>query len=389
MKTVIIRQLPVESFSYFQWFLLGLYMLRDRGEIKLKFRISFIDRLCLFFFDSKWIAGTVRRLINLKKYNLRYNLIGEVIDSNRKATFVIDSKDSPFVFTLSDLEHCDAYFKNQCPKEFNKEGFKIANGIILPWQDVHMGDNDSPYKYVARKVAYKIYDLRHKIYAGMVGPRRMGWSLRSKRLYNEYETKFSHYSGERKKLTAYFGSANYPKMTKELECFDFDWESNLMAYMKGHSHPNEKRVIATEILNHLGTEYEGRLIQDKNGIVHNELVIPLEKFGEYISHFQYNLNISGFRLSIPNRFIESFMVGTCIVTDKLSVKWFKPFEHEVIETVTMGYEKDKDVDWAQFKNDMVNLPDTDRDLVKKSFLEKWAPYKFAEYVINTTLGSKS
>ncbi len=93
-------------------------MLRDQGKIKLDFRISLIDKVCLFLFDSKWVAGVVRRIVNLKKRNIRYNLLGEVIENGKRATFVIDSKDSPFMFTLTDLEHCDVYIKNQCRSQF-------------------------------------------------------------------------------------------------------------------------------------------------------------------------------------------------------------------------------------------------------------------------------
>ncbi len=68
-----------------------------------------------------------------------------------------------------------------------------------------------------------------------------------------------------------------------------------------------------------------------------ELIIPLDKFGLHVGKFQYNLNISGYRLSMTNRFIESFMDGTAVLTDKLYVKWYKPFTSEVIKTVEMGY----------------------------------------------------
>lgn len=50
-----------------------------------------------------------------------------------------------------------------------------------------------------------------------------------------------------------------------------------------------------------------------------------------------NLNISGYRMSVPNCFIESFMVGTAIMTDELFVKWYKPFDKEVFETIGMSY----------------------------------------------------
>ena len=56
--------------------------------------------------------------------------------------------------------------------------------------------------------------------------------------------------------------------------------------------------------------------------------------------------------SIPNRFIESFIIGTGIVTEKLSVEWYKPLDKvEIFETVEMGNLPMKDVEWDKFKED--------------------------------------
>ena len=115
--------------------------------------------------------------------------------------------------------------------------------------------------------------------------------------------------------------------------------------------------------------------------------MPLEDFCEHISHFKYNLNISGYRLSIPNRFIESFMVGTAIVTDKLAVRWYKPFDAEVFETVEMGYLSDNKVDWGRFQFDIEHLQKVDKRDVCKAFDEKWEPSKVASYMIDELLKS--
>ena len=99
--------------------------------------------------------------------------------------------------------------------------------------------------------------------------------------------------------------------------------------------------------------YDARMINETNSetgetITHSELIVPLAQFGDFVGDFQYNVNVSGFRLSIPARFIDSFMVGTGVITDKLNAKWYKPFGPEVIETVRMSYMLNKDVDWDQF-----------------------------------------
>ncbi|MDR1521844.1 MAG: hypothetical protein LBS28_03185 [Streptococcaceae bacterium] len=136
-----------------------------------------------------------------------------------------------------------------------------------------------------------------------------------------------------------------------------------MDHFKGNiEHPNIKRQRASDFLSVLGEKYDARVINQGNSdsLVKgcNDLVVPLEEFPQFVSQFQYNLNISGYRCSIPNRFIDSFSVGTKIITDKLKVKWYLPFDEDVIETVEMGYLKNSKVDWHLFKKDVLSLPDS-------------------------------
>ena len=91
-------------------------------------------------------------------------------------------------------------------------------------------------------------------------------------------------------------------------------------------------------------------------------------------------------MSIPNRFIESFLVGTAIMTDKLAIKWYKPFGKEVIETVPMGYLLNDKVDWSQFETDIQNLPTVSKEDVIKEYNDKWEPRVVAKYIIDTVMG---
>lgn len=387
---VTITQLPIDTFSYFQWFLLGLYELNEQKKIQLKFKISLIDHIILLWFNNKFLAGTLRHLKHRFLKVPRYNLLGYVEYNGTKRTFAIDPKDSPFIFTTDHLEKCDCYFKNQCPIEINKEGFKITPDIIIPFFDVNFESNGNSNNMFGRIVSDKIYKFKNKIYPGMVGPRRLAWCCK----YNAMKKRYSQYLSSQnicrtKKLVAYFGNAFGPTPSKKMNNFDLDWEADLMAYIKDKgNHPNEKRAIAIDIINSLDKYcYDGRLINDINNIHHKDKVVELSKFCDFIAEFSYNLNISGYRLSIPNRFIESFMAGTAIITDKLSVKWYLPFDSEVIETSEMGYKKNSAVDWDRFRNDIVNLPKISKNEIIKLFEQKWAPTSFAKYIINTTLKS--
>ena len=152
------------------------------------------------------------------------------------------------------------------------------------------------------------------------------------------------------------------------------------------SHPNEKRAKAADIISKIDN-CDARVISSRNAesaIVENtDLIVPLSEFCKHVARFKWNLNISGYRMSIPNRFIESFMVGTGIITDKLAVKWYRSFEQEVVETSPMGYLPMDKVDWKQFKKDLEDLPQINPNQVLESFERKWSPKAVAQYIIDT------
>lgn len=392
MITVTINQLPIDSFSYFQWFLLGLHELERDGKLKLKYKVNMIDRFALLWNNSKWVAGAMRRLIYYSNKVLRYNLIGNVEYGNIKKTFTIDSKDSPYIFTEKLLKECDVYFKLQCPKSINKEGFEIMPSVYIPYMDIEFGDNAGENSIFSRKVSTEVYRLRHKIFPGMIGPRRLAWSCRYKDMKKQYNKYLKSQSiTKAKKLMAYFGSTDAVKGGNKKTGLDMDWEPDVISLLSRYnsSHPNEKRAKAVALINEIGQNYDGRLIHELvNGkeVVHRDKIVPLDDFCDFIAQFDYNLNISGYRLSIPNRFIETFISGTAIITDKLQVKWYKPFGSEVLETIEMGYLPFKDVDWDSFENEIKNLPPVDKDEVLRAYHEKWSPIAFAKYVVNTTMG---
>ncbi len=392
MITVTINQLPVDTFSYYQWLLLGLNELEKEGKLKLRYKVSLLDRFALLWNNSKWVAGVLRRLIYYIDKVPRYNLIGEVEMDGAKRTFTVDCKDSPFIFTERLLKECDVYFKNQCPKSIDEEGFEIMPSVRVPYMDVEFGKNEGENAIYSRRVSSEVYRLRDKIFPGMIGPRRLAWGCRYKDMKKRYLKYLESQSvAKEKKMMAYFGSTDTVKGSKKSTGFDLDWEPDLIAMLKkfNSSHPNEKRATAVALMNELGNQYDGRLIHELvNGkeVKHYKNIVPLKDFCDFIAQFEYNLNISGYRLSIPNRFIESFISGTAIITDKLQLKWYQPFGKEVVETVDMGYLPNDDVDWEQFKQDIKNLPPVAKEDVLKAYNEKWSPTAFAKYVVNTTIG---
>lgn len=393
MIKVVITQIP--RWYYFQWFLLGFYEMQEAGEIKLKIETNFSTKLSTII-RNKYLAVANRRYLpNKDDYNLRGYI---ELSNGLKKYFCIDSADAPYLFNGTDLENVSVYFKMQCPKNLNTETFSLTPDVKIPWSD-HAHEDPNLKELTARgkrEICTNFAKYRYKIKPLMIGPRKIDYSNAYCTLQKSFEKNcaYSNYE-DRKKLMAYFGNSNGPVPSVSVTEPDYDWESDIVAYFGNKiEHPNIKRGKACDILREFGDEYDARIINQSysdtkiKSKVHTDLEIPYCNFNEYVSHFQYNLNISGYRMSIPNRFIESFMVGTAIVTDQLSLQWYLPFEEEVIETVPMGYLPDSQVNWEQFKHDIVNLPVVSSNKVRENFEKKWAPKVVAQYILKTVEQSR-
>lgn len=389
---IVITSLP--KWSYFQWFLLGFYKLQHRGEIEIKFKLPLIDRLSLYI-DNYYLFGVGQRYYSGKN---SFCLEGELRKNGLVRKFCIDHQDSPFLYDSTLLRDVNVYFKMQCPISFDERGFRLNDDVWIPWTDHAHIDPHVPISCRGtRKPIYNFFENIDKIRPLMVGPRHLGYGNGYKALNKGLlNYMISNNNNADKLLMSYFGNSKGPVPSADLTdatLCDYNWESDIIAKYAGKlEHPNEKRYRATQLIQQLGDNYDARLIREgfSDGAaekINKDQIIPLQNFCNHISHFKYNLNISGYRLSIPNRFIESFMAGTAIITDKLSVKWYKPFDKEVFETVEMGYLQEKKVNWNQFIYDISHLPCVEKKDVCKAFEEKWEPSKVASYIINELLSS--
>lgn len=376
--------------SYFNWFILGFYELEKQGLIDLSFEVSFPAQLLRFIRSEKICLAT--QLLFLEHEKDSYNLKGYVLlENGTKKIFSIDSADSPFLFSSKDLEEVDVYFKMQCPIEINNNGFRLTNGILIPWLDhEHEDKSISNLTTYGERKKIDISKYSHKIKPLMVGPRYLSRGLSFYNLRRGYDNYRKNASlVKKKRIMCYFGNAYGPTPKENLGFVDYDNESSLMGFLQGKvTHPNEKRAKVAYLLKKMDN-CDSRLISTSssdNGRRENkELIIPMKDFCKHISEFEYNVNISGYRLSIPNRFIESFMVGTAIFTDKLAVKWYLPFENEVVESVELGYLPDSDVEWNTYIDQMQNLVRPNAGDILKQYEDKWEPQVVAKYIIKTII----
>jgi len=94
-------------------------------------------------------------------------------------------------------------------------------------------------------------------------------------------------------------------------------------------------------------------------------------------------------MSIPNRFMDSFVCGTAIATDDLHVHWYAPFANEVTEIGEMGYLPEADVDYAAIKERLRDLKPVDKQAIIDRYERLWAPLPCAEYIVKTIVQSEA
>jgi len=390
---VVVTNLSYRIF-YYQWFIYGLYLLKKEKKIDLRFHVS-LGQYLLKFNVGHFLYRCLNKLKCIVGWQVEDKEMsyfrGYVQNGERRFYFCIDSSDSPNMFYGKLLKECDIYFKMQCPKDFSDKGFKIGNQY-LPFFDVEFDNPADEGKVKAkRKLCSEVYLFNDKIKPLMVGPRKLGRSWSFKEMDSAYKNMVSARSVEQtEKAMCYFGNALGPVPSKNVTDPDWDWESDIMGYFGDKmNHPNEKRAKIADIMQSLGKGYDARIINqghsDTGLRINHKMVVPLKDFSQHIAKFQYNVNVSGYRMSIPARFIDSFVCGTAIATDNLHVKWYHPFGDEVVEIGEMGYLPDNEVDYVEVKNKLMNLKPVSKEYVIEQYEKYWTPKKVAQYIVNTTI----
>lgn len=392
-KPIVVVTNLSNRIQYYQWFVYGLQLLAKKGEIKLEFKVPFMQRILLY--NNDFLVRGLNKIQHLiggqvEKKTKAY-FTGYIKYGTKKNSFCIDSADSPNMFSGAQLRKVDAYFKTQCPLEITEKGFKLGN-VYLPYFDSEFANPQDAGKQCAkRKLCPDVLDLKDKVKPLMIGPRSMGRSCSFQELDAAYHNLLSaRIVKQTGKAMCYFGNAAGPVPTEHVTEPDWDWESDILGYFGNKiNHPNEKRAKIADIMDGLGEGYDARVINRGNsdtGVNTNEeLVIPLKDFSKHVAKFQYNVNVSGYRMSIPARFIDSFVCGTAIATDNLHVKWYHPFGDEVTEIGEMGYLPDDEVDYSEVTDKLKHLKTVSKEYVIEQYEKYWAPAKVAQYIVRTTM----
>lgn len=396
VPTVVITDLS-NRISYVQWFVYGLMLLNRSRRIRLKFRVPFYQRLLLMRSMSlplRILRKLTRKFLDKPGLKTESYMRGYIDGQDRRRSFCLDSADSPNMLYGKLLREVDCYFKLQCPKDMDPKGFRLGNSY-LPYFDVEFENTSDNGKLRGkRKSCPEAFEFQHKIKPLMIAVRSMGNFCSFEELDSAYRNLLISRSVKQEaKAMCYFGNAKGPVPTRSIEEPDYDWEADIMGFYGDRlHHPNEKRARVAEILSSFGEGYDARIINQGNSdnaaeTERHDLVIPLKDFSAFVARFQYNINVSGYRMSIPARFIDSFICGTAVATDNLAVKWYHPFGREVYEFGEMGYLPDEEVDYSAIKTNLAALPQVDKQEVISNYEKYWSPEAVATHLVETVLKS--
>jgi hypothetical protein len=381
--SIEITFLPSRYQGYFDWFLTGLGMLQQRGELELSVRQpAWQKALRLRIFGKLPLPLLMPSIYDSLCPIDYYCLTGRLRVRDRLMNFVLDISDSPFTFAPALLETADLYFKCQCPARFESSGFPLNSQVRIPYHP-------------------DVFGFAHKIRPAMFG-RPLAYTTnlaRNTTVLKKWDADGACQKSIR--IFASFGSDRYPKPYSRESAppapYNYESEAILLArWGDAVHHPNHKRGRIVGLLRALNKpDISARLFNSSNA----DNVGPRLSEQEYQRSLQQaavNVNISGFRRSLPYRFIDTFLTGGMVATDTLAVRWYKPFESgvEVTELGDLGYEPECKVKWPEVQARLLEIYETAKDCggananaVRDQYLKKWSPPAFAAHFLQECLNT--
>ena len=345
MKIKIIN-FPYKNYSYTQWLLLGFLFLKRDKVISIELPKFF--KIKKKFMKIKGIQSD------------DYFFVFDVVNGSKKTRIVYDFSDTPFLFDENWLSNCDLYFKAQFPREL-ESGFFYVDGLF--------------------KYSYPSFVMSNieKIKPSLIGIRSLGNSISFKKMESNYINTLKGSLVEKDntdKFFIYFGSDEYNDKIFKDDYYDEGFFYSELSENK--SHPNKFRGDIVKAFN----EHKNSYCYLGNANIGE--AISLNEYHSKLGSYKYNINVSGFRYSIPNRFMDSFITNTKILTDNLYVKWYVDFSDYVYQYGNVGYKK---ISSSNKKNIYEKIENSDnyfekRDNNIKAFFNSYlSPKAFAKYIL--------
>jgi len=379
---VIIKSMPIRNRGYFEWLYTGLQILEQEDKIETIHEGSSWD---CFLRKHPRVYGKLNQYFpDLSQLIFpvdHFSMFGVVELAGKQARFAYDVTDSPFTYALAQLELCDVYFKTQCPVLFESEGYPLSNTIRIPYHP-------------------SVLTHQNRIRPAMsTGPITSTFDLKRNLKLLEHCRSIPA-SAKRLKIFASFGGDKGPPPWEFADSapapHNYHNERSIVTlYGEKIQHPNEKRAEVVRILRKWGkADVDGRIWSSKDPEVQGD-ALPWNHYLATVAESVFNINVSGFRRSLPFRFLDSFQVGCGIATDTIGTRWYRPFdkEIEVVEFGDLGYESKSNTHWEKIAENLetlynsIELKDNRSDAIREMFATKWHPKRLAEYFIEECVNS--
>jgi hypothetical protein len=377
---VVIQAMPIRNRGYFEWLYTGLQQLHELGKIELLHEGSSWDK---FLRSHPRVYGKLNQyfpeLCKLLFPVDHFSMFGRVESGSNEMRFTYDVTDSPFTYSLAHLELSDCYFKTQCPISIEQEGYPLSSSVRIPYHP-------------------EVVAMKEKIVPAMsTGPITSTFDLkRNLRLLDENKSIAS--TEKRLKIFASFGGDRGPApwSPKDLPPAPHNYHNERsIVSLQGQAihHPNEKRAEVVRLLRKWNAnDVDARIWSSKDPEIQGD-ALDWPDYLKTVSESVFNVNLSGFRRSLPFRFLDSFQVGCGILTDTIGTKWYAPFEEglEVVEYGEAGYEAETALDWKSIDNKLkavyegIELSKNRGPEIQSLFEKKWHPIRLAEYFLDTCL----
>ncbi len=368
---VILEDIHFPLMEYYDWLATGLWMLQDDGQIEAEVRTT---RTTLPFQTHRKSFAAFRKVLPGVAAALARGtsslITGRVEAGGKSVSFVFDIGDSPYAFQTDLLLEKDLYFKAQCPASFDPRGFPIARDAWFPYHP-------------------DVITYQDRIRPAMLG-RPLSRTLNKRQNAQILQRWRDRAKGSKDlNLFAFFGSDK------------IDWVGGperivLERFADRTAHPNPKRGLLVEGLRQrypAGQGVDARIL-NTDSAARRGPKLGDDDYPAVVGRAWHNINISGFRRSLPFRFIDSFLVGASVPSDEIALRWYAPFDmtNEVIDLGPMGYELDRSVDWPRvwtvfdgLMSEPPNRRDERRQHIVQRFETLWHPRAFARYVVDQCL----
>ncbi len=364
---ITLHDVHFTGMEYFDWLTTGLHLLDEQGAIDFTLQTTATTRPFLLHPRARPAAYRLApKLMEALGRGWNTLITGTLTRGGETVRFVFDAGDSPYAVQPELLAEYDVYFKCQCPAEFAPEGFPLSSGAMVPWHP-------------------DVLHYQHKIRPAMLG------RPLSRRLHLRDNVRALAEWQERGRTTrdltffAYFGTDKVSPPTGPEGALQARFGSQI-------GHPNPKRGVLVEGLrSRHGAASDARILQTDVAARRGGKLSDAA-FSAQAARSWHNINISGYRRSLPFRFCDSFLLGACVPTDALAVRWYQPLQEgtEYIDLGPMGYETEDAVDWSRVwaaLDDLAHEPEHRRAeraaAIRRRFEQLWHPRALARYLVDT------